>query len=162
MTPKEFTDKYLPYAKQDTTIPYKLTLAQAALESGWGEHSPQHNFFGIKCGKTWEGKKQLLTTTEIHDSVNVKYPEVISIQTLNNGKFKYRVKDCFRAYDSPLDSFKDHNELLLKNWKSCITTDALQTITNIQYSPKKYATDPNYVSMISKIIKMIEKYDEVV
>ncbi len=31
-----------------TGVPASVSLAQAALESGWGRHAPGHNFFGIK------------------------------------------------------------------------------------------------------------------
>jgi flagellar protein FlgJ len=158
MKPSEFTKTYYPFAMQDLSgIPPLLTLAQSALESGWGEHAPGNNFFGIKCGKSWTGKKQLLTTHEILNRPDGRFPEVISVLPLNNGKFKYTIKDWFRAYDSPLDSFTDHSNLLLRNWKDCISEDPICTITKIQASGHAYATDPHYVNSIAIIIEMIKK-----
>lgn len=156
----EFLAKYLPFAKQDTVVPYHLTLAQAILESGWGEYAKGNNFFGVKCGKSWTGEKQLITTTEVHNSPNVKYPMVISILPLNNGKFKYRVKDWFRAYKTPLESFQDHSKVMVRNWGKCITADALETIKCIQAGKLKYATDPDYVIKMEKLIDRIKQYEK--
>ena len=142
MTVKEFTDKYKPFAvenEQETGVPYLVTLAQAALESGWGKHAPSYNFFGIKAGKSWKGKVQLLNTKEFV-----------------NGKW-ITIKDKFRAYDTPLDSFRDHAELLKKRWdKAFRHKDPIEFIYSVQNEHKyKYATDPGYVDKIRKIVNMI-------
>lgn len=162
MTPKEFLIKYYAFAKTlNTTVPYLLILAQAALESGWGKSVKGNNFFGIKAGKFWAGEKQLLITREVHNNPNVKYPMIISIEPLNNGKYMYKVKDWFRIYLTPAESFLDHSNLLLANWKDCITSDPIETITKIQSSKRKYATDPDYVSKITKIVERIKAYEMV-
>ena len=142
MTVKEFTNKYKPFAvenEQETGVPYLVTLAQAALESGWGKHAPSYNFFGIKAGKSWKGKVQLLNTKEFI-----------------NGKWII-IKDKFRAYDTPLDSFRDHAELLKKRWdKAFRHKDPIEFIYSVQNEHKyKYATDPEYVDKIRKIVNMI-------
>lgn len=142
MTVKEFTEKYKPMAVQNeeqTGVPYLVTLGQAALESGWGKHAPSNNFFGIKAGKSWTGKVQLLNTKEFI-----------------NGKM-VTIKDKFRAYDTPLDCFKDHAELLKKRWdKAFKYKDPIEFIYSVQNDHKyKYATDPDYVSKMRKIINMI-------
>lgn len=93
MTVKDFVQKYYPYAKacEDTTgLNAVATLTQAALETGWGQHAPGNMFFGIKAGKNWTGKKQLLKTTEILKDENqgYRFPEVISITPYKTtGKF---------------------------------------------------------------------------
>ena len=49
MTPKEFIKQYKPFSLQTerkTGISHLFTLAQAALESGWGERGVGNNFFG--------------------------------------------------------------------------------------------------------------------
>lgn len=159
MKPREFTEAYYPYVIKDVSgVPPLLTIAQAALESGWAEHTEGNNFFGIKCGSSWTGKKQLLITHEILNSPDVKFPEVISVLPLNNGKYSYKIKDWFRAYDTPLESFQDHSALLLKNWKTCISDDPVNTIIKIQVSPHPYATDPNYVTLIKTLINTIKRY----
>lgn len=51
MTPIEFIRKYKASAiaaEKATGLSYKANLAQAAWESGWGEHAPGNNFFGVK------------------------------------------------------------------------------------------------------------------
>ena len=43
-----------------TGIPASIKLAQAILESSWGKSDlakEANNYFGIKCGKDWDGKK---------------------------------------------------------------------------------------------------------
>lgn len=164
MKVQDFKDRFYQYAlnAQDKTgVPALFMLAQAALESGWGEHIPGNMFFGIKAGKNWTGNKQLLTTTEYHLVDNRSYPEVISVHKMPNGKFKYRVKDWFRAYDSPEGSFVDHCELL--------KSKRYQPAFQYKNDPYKfadaiagcgYATDPDYAKKIKLIIALLEKIDK--
>ncbi|QJW55108.1 Peptidoglycan hydrolase FlgJ [Serratia plymuthica] len=58
-------------ASQQSGIPHQLIVAQAALESGWGQReiptadgSPSYNLFGIKAGGSWDGPVTEITTTE--------------------------------------------------------------------------------------------------
>ena len=57
-----FINKIAPLAVEDmkkTGVLASLTIAQAILESGWGESTlaKQHNnLFGIKANSTWNGK----------------------------------------------------------------------------------------------------------
>ena len=54
MTKKEFIQTYKPFAlesERKTGISHLFTLAQAALESSWGERGVGNNFFGIKVPK---------------------------------------------------------------------------------------------------------------
>jgi len=139
MTPAKFLKEYIEYAKENelnTGVPYLVTLAQAALESGWGNNSPKNNFFGIKAGKNWGGSTQLLWTKEYE-----------------NGQWK-AVKALFRAYNSPLESFRDHADLLKKRFpKAFRYKDPVEFITSVQTEHSyKYATDKDYVGKIKKII----------
>ena len=159
MKPSDFTKQYYPFAIKDVSgVPPLLTMAQAAFESGWAENAPGNNFFGIKCGKSWTGKKQLLVTHEVLSVHDANFPEVISVTPLNNGKYSYKIRDWFRAYDTPLESFQDHSAVLLRNWKDCISSDPADTMAKIQSSGHAYATDPNYVKIIISLIGMIKKY----
>lgn len=166
-TQTDFIDKYAQNAVDSmatTRVPASVTLAQAALESGWGKHAPGYNFFGIKAGKSWTGKKQLLTTTEIHNDNDEKkhsYPKVISITEFKDSKgktkYKWKVKDNFREYDSATDSFTDHGNFLVNNkrYKKAFdhTDDAEQFVKEVANAG--YATDPNYAS---SLISLIKKY----
>jgi len=156
----------MPYAieaENSTGMPAVAILAQAALESGWGKYAHGNMYFGIKA-KNWTGKKQLITTTEYHKTDTVKYPEIISITKLPNGKFKYRVKDWFRAYDSPADSFADHANLIVKvpRYAKAVehNDDAMRFVEEI--AKAGYATDPNYVEKLKSLIVTIKKANELV
>lgn len=63
----------VPAAKRLGTTPRSL-LAQAALETGWGQHVPRtaagadsHNLFGVKSGPHWQGAAASATTREYRD-----------------------------------------------------------------------------------------------
>lgn len=146
-------------AERESGRPALAVLAQAALETGWGEHAPGNMFFGIKAGKGWTGKRQLITTTEIHSNRSVRYPEVISITRRSDGRFTYRVKDWFRAYDNAAESFTDHGLFLRNNpryEKAFNTTDPREFVEEL--AAAGYATDPNYAKTLKNIIGSLEKF----
>src|SRR5690606_10598431 len=121
MKPSEFVKAYYPYAKETerkTGISAKAILAQAALESGWGKVAPGNMFFGVKDTDGINGNEQLITTTEYSRRADLKFPQIISITpVLRNGHkwFKYKVKDYFRKFDTPEESFTHHAQFFLKN-----------------------------------------------
>lgn len=66
-------------ASAESGIPHHLILAQAALESGWGQRQirttggrPSYNIFGIKASGDWQGKTTEITTTEYDNGVAKK------------------------------------------------------------------------------------------
>jgi hypothetical protein len=76
-----------------TGIPASITLAQAILESNWGQGSVAregNNFFCIKCHNGWSGP----------------FIEAPDDET---------GLSCFRSYSSVEESFFDHSEFLLAN-----------------------------------------------
>lgn len=172
-TQSDFIDKYAQNAidsMANTQVPASVTLAQAALESGWGKHAPQYNFFGIKAGSKWKGKKQLLKTTEVHkdnDESKHSYPEVISITEFKTDsgatRYRWKVKDNFRAYDSATESFDDHGNFLVvnKRYKDAFkhTGDGIEFAKEI--AKAGYATDPDYAQSLVSIIKKykLTQYD---
>ncbi|WP_346318169.1 glucosaminidase domain-containing protein [Chitinophaga sp. YIM B06452] len=146
-------------AERTSGRPALAVLAQAALETGWGEHAPGNMFFGIKAGKGWTGKRQLITTTEIHSTRTVRYPEIISITQRPDGKFKYRVKDWFRAYDNAEESFTDHGLFLRNNPRYAAAFKTTDPRTFVEaLGAAGYATDPNYASTLKSIIGSLEQY----
>ena len=75
-------------------IPASIILSQGLLESGAGVSTlalKSNNHFGIKCKGSWTGK-----TIYANDDA----PD-----------------ECFRAYPSVLESYKDHSDFLRKNWR---------------------------------------------
>lgn len=144
MTQTDFIKAYLYDSVKSqlmTGVPFLLTLSQAALESGWGVHANGFNFFGIKAGKSWKGETQILKTKEFE-----------------NGKW-ITIDAVFRKYDSPAQSFADHGLVLKKNWpKAFKFSDPVGFIRCVQFDHSRvYATDPNYVPTIEKLVNQITK-----
>ena len=137
-----FFERILPYALQTqnmTGIPASVTMAQAALESGWGKHAPGNNFFGIK-GSGPAGSQKLSTR------------EFIA------GKWRRTVSN-FRRYNDPMESFLDHAQVISEGryLKHAMkhTSSAKEFVHALQSGKTRYATDPNYEA---KILRMIARY----
>lgn len=168
MTPKDFVKKYKPFAlesEKKTGISHLFTLAQAALESRWGERGVGNNFFGIKVPKnlvsnTPANKKQLFKTTEVLNAPNLgyKFPQVMSIYELPNGKYKYEVKDWFRKYDTPEECFTDHAEFFFRNkrYAKALLVKADPYKFAEEVAKAGYATAPNYAKILKDVIQTIE------
>lgn len=81
-------------SQKETGIFASVTLAQGALESGWGKNAVNNNLFGIKADSSWTGPKAYLATTEYC------------------GIPQY---DWFRVYDSWEQGITDHGMFLVQN-----------------------------------------------
>ena len=170
MTPKEFIKQYKPFALQTerkTGISHLFILAQAALESGWGERGVGNNFFGIKVPKnlvssTPNEKKQLLRTTEVLSSANAVFPKIFSIKKRADGKYTYVVLDWFRKYDTPEECFTDHAQFFIKNKRYAkallVRSDPYKFAEEV--AKAGYATATNYADSLKKVIKTIEGYEK--
>lgn len=162
LTPKKFIESYYPFAKMTedkTGIDARFTLAQAALESGWGDKAVGNMFFGVKASKdTPVDKKQLLTTREVLSSPSVVFPEIISIKPIRGGKYEYRVKDWFRKYSTPEESFTDHANFFFENkrYSKALEVKSDPYLFAEQIAKAGYATDPNYSSILKSVIRTIE------
>lgn len=146
MTRNEFIEKIAGYVqKYASSYGIKVhspIIAQAILESGWGESrlaAVYHNYFGLKCGTLWTGK-----------SVNMTTQEEYNPGTLTT------IKDNFRVYDSMEDGVKGYFEFIqlarYKNLKGI--TDPADYLFTIKADG--YATSSNYVV---NNMKVIEQYD---
>ena len=139
-TPQErYIKRYASLAVEEmhrSGVPASITLAQGLLESGSGLSrlaKEGNNHFGIKCHVGWKGK------TMYHD---------------DDAR-----GECFRVYDSPEESFRDHSDFLRYRDRYKFLFDLETTdYKGWAYGLKKagYATDPNYPT---KLIKYIEDYD---
>ena len=90
-----FLAAYTPVAKEiaeDLGVSYKIVLAQAALESGWGKSVKGNNLMGIKSHGE-EGGVDVVTHEVVH------------------GK-RVKITDSFRAYDTPEDSIRGYGKFL--------------------------------------------------
>jgi flagellar protein FlgJ len=167
LLPQNFVATFLPFAKETevaTGISAVAILAQAALESGWGERAVGNMFFGIKDtdrGKT--GRGQLLVTTEYLSSPNKKhlFPEVLSV-TWNERrkKWKYVVRDWFRKYDSPAGSFTDHARFFLENprYAKAVAVGKNPVAFFSEMAKAGYATAPDYAKVLGQVVKMIQRH----
>jgi flagellar protein FlgJ len=132
-------------ASAQSGIPHQLILAQAALESGWGqrqiltqEGKPSYNLFGIKASGSWQGKTTEITTTEYENGVAKK------------------VKAAFRVYDSYLDALTDYVNLLSKNPRYAAVKGAKSAEEGAHaLQAAGYATDPKYAK---KLVGMIQQF----
>jgi len=166
MTVKDFIKKYYPYALETQTktgISAIAILAQSAIETGWGEKCPGNMMFGIKDTDGLNGHEQLITTTEYHSTAGVKYPEVISIKPVTySGKkmFKYTVKDYFKKYNSPEESFTDHANFFKNNKRYSkallVKDDPIKFAIEIALAG--YATGPGYAALWVDVIKTVQKH----
>lgn len=161
--PKEadFFQKYYEYALQSekmTRIPALFTLAQSALETGWGKKAPANNMFGVKADKNWTGKRVLVDTDEYFTTPDMPFPEIMSIEWVPAlGKYKYRVKDWFRAYDAPSDSFNDRAQFLLrKRYEKAFFHVPNPYKFAQEVALAGYATAPNYYAILASIISKLE------
>ena len=116
-------------------IPASITLAQGILESGSGKGTlaiKANNHFGIKC-HDWNGKKIY------HDDDEEQ--------------------ECFRKYDNPEYSFRDHSLFLSRRGRYSFLFDLKQDDYKEWAKGLKkagYATDPRYAF---KLIDLIERYE---
>ena len=162
MTPEQFVSTYLPEAikvEQQTGFHHLITLAQGALESGWGSKAIGNNFFGIKWHQGDIQNKQLITTTEYLSTNTVKFPEIISITKQPNGKYKYIVKDYFRSYATASEGFADHIYFFIVNPRyknACLVKNDPDKFFD-EIAKAGYATAPDYASQLRQIKQSVIK-----
>ena len=122
-------------------------IAQAILESGWGESklaATYHNYFGLKCGTKWKGK-----------SVNLNTMEEYTPGTLT------KISDNFRVFGSMDEGIKGYFEFIqiarYQNLKGI--TDPRKYLETIKADG--YATSSTYVENNMRIVNQynLTQYD---
>jgi flagellar protein FlgJ len=146
-TPAEFVHRVLPTIRRAASAlglnPMGM-LAQAALETGWGQRLPRTadgasslNLFGIKAGEEWNGARATADTVEF--SHGVATPK----------------RSAFRAYGSIEESVGDFAKLLKNSprYRDAVAAggDAQAYIHGIGQAG--YATDPEYADKLNQILK---------
>lgn len=161
MTPLKFLQKYAPAANviaRNWNIPPIVTLAQAALESGWGEKAPGYNFFGYTATNGYKGQKQLLKTVEYHTNPNVWYPVRISVTKIADNKYKYLVRRYFKCYSNAVDSFTDYAMLISNKYNDAFDyVDDPERFFTVIFN-NGYATSPAYHDLVLSVMKTMKKY----
>ncbi|MGB1451312.1 MAG: glucosaminidase domain-containing protein, partial [Marinirhabdus sp.] len=133
----DYINTYSTIAQQEMAqhgIPASITLAQGILESGAGRSAltrRANNHFGIKCHKSWMGER-------------VYHDDDAS-------------QECFRKYDDPKYSFRDHSLFLSRSRYAGLFALKKDDYKAWARGLRKmgYATDPKYPA---KLISIIERY----
>jgi len=157
-----FVKQYYPHAfliAQKKGYDAVAILAQAALESGWGQRVKGNNFFGIKDTDGVNGNEQLIKTREVLRSSKARFSVIHSIKKLANGLWEYFVSDYFRKYDSAWESFLDYTLFLERNSKYRRALESKSDgLTFLQLIAEAgYATDPNYAKSLISLYTMIDR-----
>lgn len=166
MTKQDYIKKFYPEAlksQQKTGFSAIAILAQAAVESGWGEVCPGNMLFGVKDTDGINGNEQLLVTTEYSRSATAKFPNIIGmpVPVMRKGQkwFKYKIKDYFRKFDTLEECFTHHTAFFLKNKRYAeavkVRHDPYLFIDAI--AKAGYATDPTYATLLKGIAKNLEQ-----
>ena len=119
--------------KQYGVLP-SISIAQAIVESAWGQSAPGNNLFGIKGAyngqSTWQWTKEW------------------------NGYGYVNTQAAFRAYPSFKESIKDHGNFLVVNSRYANllwNNNYAQVARDLQSDG--YATDPNYANTLISVIE---------
>ena len=139
LTPEEYIYRWRATAVDNMEvygIPASITMAQAFLESGFGNGylaRVANNHFCIKCKKSWTGR----TITHSDDSPN----------------------DCFRVYDTAEESFEDHANFLCSGQRyEFLFAYDIDDYKSWAKGLKQagYATAPDYAE---RLISVVERYN---
>lgn len=120
-------------------VPASITLAQGILESASGNSSlatKANNHFGIKCHKGWTGGTMYMDD----DAPN----------------------ECFRKYNSVLESFNDHADFLTgrERYAGLFLLDILDYKGWAQgLKDAGYATNPKYPTLLTDLIEKYKLYE---
>ncbi len=145
-----FINKIYPAALENYNsygILPSITMAQAILESGWGESElavEHNNIFGIKADSRWGGAVAVMRTKENYDDV---------------------IEANFRKYDSVLQSIEDHGEFLNENERYRVNglfdgkeyKSQAQALENAGYSTAENENGEKIYA--DKLINVIQNYN---
>ncbi|HTV97435.1 MAG TPA: flagellar assembly peptidoglycan hydrolase FlgJ [Steroidobacteraceae bacterium] len=118
-------------------------LAQAALETGWGQRMPRTadgnsslNLFGIKAGSEWGGARAVADTVEI------------------SGGIATQRRTAFRAYGSIEESVRDFANLLATSprYREAVAAGASAQAYVQSIARAGYATDPDYGNKLNQVL----------
>lgn len=144
-SPEEFVANIMPYAKlagEKLGVDYKVIIAQAALESGWGKSLNANNLFGIKAGANWQGLSQTKQTKEFIDGVETGQ------------------QATFRGYQNYADSFSDYVRFIQQSPRYKTAFQQAEGVNEQGHSARSYihglhkagyATDPEYTDKVMNV-----------
>jgi len=139
---KDYIQKFKDIAMSEmmrTGVPASITLAQGIHETEAGRSKlvlKSNNHFGIKCKTEWKG-------------------ESVSHDDDARG-------ECFRKYNDPADSYKDHSDFLKSraHYASLFQLDPVD-FEGWAHGLKKagYATNPKYPQILIRLIRDYKLHD---
>ena len=144
-SPQSFVRELWPHVKEIASrlgVEARAIMAQAALETGWGEHIPasaegatSFNVFGIKADTRWDGAAVTKQTLEFRGGL----PKPESAR--------------FRAYASIADSVKDYFDFLTGSPRyDAVGRDGADAESfGRSLADAGYATDPDYAAKIARV-----------
>lgn len=146
-------DEFLSQARIDAIKPAArlgvdplLLIAQAALESGWGEHTAHaddggtesYAIFGVKATASWHGRTASGRTVEYNGKGGIRHE-----------------RGRFRAYDTLADAFLDYADFIRGNHRygKALRVAHLPMMYLAELQRAGYATDPYYASRVIEIYR---------
>jgi flagellar protein FlgJ len=147
--PKDFVTALTEDAKrvqEKLNIPFEVVIAQAALETGWGQKiiktengQSSNNLFNIKADKRWNGDKTNKETLEFEQGAMVKK------------------REPFRVYESIGDSVNDYINFLSNSERYKTALDKADDVEHFLHNLQGagYATDPKYAEKIKGTLRTV-------
>ncbi len=144
-SPESFVRELWPHVREVANklgVEARAIMAQAALETGWGQHMPQSadgtpnlNLFGIKADDRWNGEAVTKRTLEYRDGI----PQQESAR--------------FRVYESIAESVKDYFDFLTGSprYEGVGKDGGDPESFGRSLKDAGYATDPHYADKILRV-----------
>lgn len=145
-SPQEFVSAIYSHARkaaQRLGVAPEAIIAQAVLETGWGQHvmkdvegENSFNLFGIKADTRWDGETVRKNTLEYRNGIAAKE------------------NASFRSYPSLDRAFDDYVDFLNSNsrYESLVSKKCEAKQWGFELQGSGYATDPNYGNKIANIM----------
>lgn len=146
MEPEKFIESLFSPAfacQEKDGIPFAFTMAQAALESGWGESSlfkEAKNIFGVKADRSWKGHVLEIPTREFL-----------------KGEWVTILRAAWRKYPDYEECIRDHAKFFKENprYATALKYPEDAVMFALETAKAGYATDPDYAR---KLIFIMKKY----
>lgn len=144
---QSFVDALRPHVETAAAtlgVDANVLIAQAALETGWGQYvmhdgfgRSANNLFGIKAGRDWQGESVQVDTIEFDGAVANKQ------------------KAAFRAYADIAESINDYVKFISQQPRYATALAAPYSPENYAQALQQagYATDPIYAEKIMSIYR---------
>lgn len=149
LSPEQFFDKIRKHAEtvqEKYHIPASIVMAQAALETEYGNKVKGNNYFGIKASK--HDKAENIQHMSTHEYYGGRYQSIV---------------DSFRRYAGLADSTEHYGRFIAGNdrYKHVVHASNAHAAAD-ELQKAGYATDPKYAQKLKSIIDKykLTKYDD--